>query len=87
MFDEFIYEMIRLVPFVIIFPIFIIGIFLMFKKNLKKEINKNNIKFYGLFIELTNKDIVSISLLLLEYFIVVSSLFINEFTFINVIIF
>ena len=86
MFDEFIYEMIRLVPFVIIFPIFIIGIFLMFKKNLKKEINKNNIKFYGLFIELTNKDIVSISLLLLEYFIVVSSLFINEFTFINVII-
>ena len=49
MFDEFIYEMIRLVPFAIIFPIFIIGIFLMFKKNLKKEINKNNIKFaiYG----------------------------------------
>ena len=56
MFDEFIYEMIRLVPFAIIFPIFIIGIFLMFKKNLKKEINKNNIKFYGLFIELTNKE-------------------------------
>ena len=37
MFDEFIYEMIRLVPFAIIFPIFIIGIFLMLNKYKLRE--------------------------------------------------
>ena len=77
MFDEFMYEMIRLIPFAIVFPIFITIVFLMFRKNIRKGINKNNIKFYGLFIELNNKDIISISLLLLEYFIVIVSLFID----------
>ena len=86
MFDEFIYEMIRLFPFAIVFPIFIAIVYLLFRKNIKKGINNSNIKFYGLFIELNNKDIISISLLLLEYFIVIVSLFITEFTIINIII-
>ncbi len=74
-----------LLPYIYCFPIYIF-ILLVFFFIGKRRINDKAISFYGFFMGLNNKDIFSISLLFLYYYLVVISIFINSFSLFNVIL-
>lgn len=67
------------------FPIFLLIIFFFFLFN-KKNISNKTSGFYGVFMGLSNKNILSISLLLLYYFLIIVSIVNNKFTLLTLII-
>ena len=75
-----------LLPYLYFFPIFLVVIFLYFILK-KRSINDETVPFYGLYIGLTTKDIVSLTLLFMYYYLIISSIFVNNFSVINLIFF
>ena len=79
--EKFIYSFNKLLPYFFIFPIFIILVIVLFKIILRKNVSKNNIHLFGLFIDLNNKDILLLCLLLVQFYFIISSLFINDISY------
>lgn len=75
---QIMYELTKLLPYFIIFPvlafILYIGSFIMSKKTLTNE----NASFYGLFMNLRTVDMVSLSLLVIHYFLIIESIFVTD---------
>lgn len=78
--ETFVYYISQLFYFIISFFIIIIVLGLLFKFILKKfNPNSNKIKVYGLFIGLSNKDILSLSLITLRYIFIIWCIFDNNY--------
>lgn len=81
---EIIYYLSKSYLYLVLFPIFAIllaGIlYIKFKNNIKK----NNISLYGMFLSLNRKDILSLALVLLEYIIILETMFITKFSYFSI---
>ena len=83
---DYFFDLNDLFPYAYLFPIFIIIVWLFFVIN-KRNINNKTSGFYGLFMGLTNKNILSLALLFLYYYLMIVSIFINNFSLLSLIIF
>ena len=78
--DEFIYVFNKLLPYFLIFPIFVIVLYIILALIYKTKINNDNISLFGLFINLNSIDVLLMSLLLVQLYFIVCSLFIMKFS-------
>lgn len=69
----------ELFPYLYLFPIFLIILYIFFYIKSKK-ITNSRLSFFGMFMGLNNKDVVSLTLLLTYYYLIVASIFINTFS-------
>ena len=76
--EQVIYQLSSLLPYFIIFPVLALILALIFNFLSKREITNKNATFYGLFMNLRTIDIISISLLIMHYFLIIESFFITE---------
>ena len=76
---DYFFDLKDIFPYLYCFPILLFIIFIMFVIG-KRKINDKGIAFYGIFMSLTNTNIVSITLLCLYYYFIIVSIFINNFT-------
>lgn len=74
-----------LLPYLYGFPVLLIVIVFIFMIG-KRKINNKSIAFYGMFMGLEKKDILSISLLFIFYYIIVVSIFLNDISLLVLII-
>ncbi len=77
--DEVIYNLSKLLPYIIVFP-FMALLLLFLHLIFRKGVNNNNISLYGLFLSLNNKDIVSFSLIFIQFIVILETMFLNGFT-------
>ena len=78
--EQLIYQLSALLPYFVIFPVLVLLLALAFNYLSKRAITNNNASFYGLFMNLTTIDIISISLLIMHYFLILETFFITENT-------
>lgn len=76
--EQMIYQLSSLLPYFIIFPVLVIILALVFHFLSKRPITNENATFYGLFMNLRTIDIISISLLIMHYFLIIESFFVVE---------
>lgn len=74
-----------LFPYLCFFPLFLI-IFLIIFLIGKKKINNKGIGFYGIFMGLSNRNILSLAFLLLYYYFILVSIYVNEFSLLTLIL-
>ena len=67
------------------FPIYLIFLFFFFFIGKRKINNNNGITFYGMFMGLSNRNILALSFLFFYYYLVIVSIFVNSFSYINLI--
>ena len=77
---EAIYYLSKLLPYLVIFPILSILLLLALYLIFKKGVSNNNVSLYGLFLEFNKKDIFSMSLIFLEFIVIIETMFISEFS-------
>ena len=75
---DFIDSFHKLLPYFISFPLFIFIISLILQLIYSKNVSDKNIHLFGLFINLNNKDILLIALLLVQLFFIICSIFVNS---------
>lgn len=80
--EAIIYQITNLLPYIALFPIITIFLVIIFSIVHKRKIDQH-FSFYGLFLDLNNKDIFSLSLLFIYYIFIVESLFVNNFSLIH----
>lgn len=68
------------------FPLFMFVVLIVFKIK-KRDISDKTIPFYGKYIGLSNKNIISLTLLFLYYYLIIVSIFVNNFSILHLIIF
>ena len=85
--NEVIYQLSYLLPYLIIFPLLSIILMVVLWLLSKRTLTNNNVSFYGLFMNLKFMDILSLSLLLIYYFIIIESFFITTYTMYSMIFF
>ena len=85
MITDYFFDVKSLLPYVYCFPIFIVLLLIFFWIG-KKTIDDKKVSFYGFFMGLNNKDILSLSFLFLYYYFIVVSIFINEFSYFNILL-
>lgn len=78
--EQMIYQLSSLLPYFIIFPVLVAILALVFHFLSKRAITNENATFYGLFMNLRTIDIISISLLIMHYFLILETFFITENT-------
>lgn len=76
--EQVVYQLSSLLPYFIIFPVLALILALVFNFLSKRKITNKNATFYGLFMNLRTIDIISISLLIMHYFLIIESFFITE---------
>ena len=76
--EQLIYQLSGCLPYFIIFPVLAAVLALVFQILSKRAITNENATFYGLFMNLKTIDIVSISLLIMHYFLIIETFFIVE---------
>ena len=76
--EQMIYQLSSLLPYFIIFPVLVAILALVFHFLSKRAITNENATFYGLFMNLRTIDIISISLLIMHYFLIIESFFVVE---------
>jgi hypothetical protein len=75
---DFIDSFYKLLPYFISFPLFVFIISFILQLIYKKNVTDRNMHLFGLFINLNNKDILSIALLLVQLFFIICSIFVNS---------
>ena len=83
--EEAIYQLTKLIPYFILFPIAAIVVSIVLKIISKKKINNSNVTIYGLLMNLNNKENFLISLLLIGYIMEIESIFVMEFSIFSVV--
>ena len=68
-----------------LFPVFILILIIYFYLN-KKRINNKTISFFGMFMGLSKANIISLALLLLYYYLILVSIIVNDFSYLNFLI-
>lgn len=81
---EIVYYLSKSYLYLVLFPIFAIILAGILYIKFKKSIKNNNISLYGMFLSLNRKDILSLTLVLLEYIIVLESMFITKFSYFSI---
>ena len=83
---DYFFDFKSLLPYLYFFPIYILLIIIFFLIG-KRSINNKRASFYGFFMGLSNKEVLSLSFLFLYYYLIIVSIFINEFSIFNIILF
>jgi len=81
---EIVYYLSKSYLYLVLFPIFAIILAGILYIKFKKSVKNNNISLYGMFLSLNRKDILSLTLVLLEYIIVLESMFITKFSYFSI---
>ena len=76
--EQVIYQLSGLLPYFVIFPVLALILALVFNFLSKRQLTNENATFYGLFMNLRTIDIISISLLIMHYFLIIESFFVVE---------
>ena len=74
------YELSKMLPYFIIFPVLAFILYIGANIMSKKQLTNENASFYGLFMNLRTVDMISISLLIIHFFLIAESLFVTENT-------
>ena len=82
---DYFFDLRDVFPYLYCFPIGLLIVFLIFFFG-KSKIQKHGIAFYGVFMGLTNRNILSLSLLFIYYYFIIVSIFINRFSFLTLIL-
>ena len=69
-----------------LFPVFAIVLLIILYVLTKKSIKKNNISIYGIFLNFNKKNILSLALILLEYILIIETMFIINFSYTNIVL-
>lgn len=85
--DEVIYELSKFIPYFIIFPISVLLLSIILWNLSKKSTIIKNVAYYGIFMNLTTIDILSLALVGTYYIMIVGAIFINDISILNLILF
>ena len=77
--EQLLYYLSKLLPYLVLFPILTLLLWLVLYLLCKKGIKNNNVVLYGLFCDIQKKEVLLISLLLVEYIIIIESIFFSDF--------
>ena len=78
--EEVFYNLSKLLPYIIVFPFTAILLFALHLA-FRRGVNNNNISLYGLFLSLSNKDVVSFSLIYIQFIIIIETMFLDGFSY------
>ena len=71
--------------YLVLFPVYLLAIFLFFFFG-KRKIKDNKVDFHGMFLELSTIKTLALSFLLFYYYIAIVSIFLNHYSYINVLL-
>ena len=76
---DYFFDLQDLFPYIYLFPIFLLIIYTVFLIG-KRKIDSKGIAFYGIFMGLSFRNILSLSCLFLYYYVILVSIFLNSFS-------
>ena len=82
--QEIVYYLSKSYLYLALFPVFAILLLAILYFIFRRSINNNNISLYGIFLSYTKKDILSLSLILLEFIIILETMFITKFSYFSI---
>lgn len=82
---DYFFDFQNYIIYIILFPIYLLLMFIFFAFG-KRKINKNKVAFYGMFMGLSTRKTLALSFLCFYYYALLSTLFVNSFSYINVLL-
>lgn len=79
--EEVMYQLTKLIPYFIMFPFFSLLTYITLYCISRRKIDKESISIYGIFINLNNKDLLLLSLALMQFILQIESLFVMDFSY------
>ncbi len=80
---DVIYYLSKSLPYLVLFPILATLLLLILYLIFRKSISNDNVSLYGLFLSFSKKDIFSLALIFLEFILILESMFLKEFSYLN----
>jgi hypothetical protein len=81
---ETMYYLSKLLPYIVLFPVFAVMLLALLYLLFKKGMNNNNVSLYGLFLGFSKKDILSLALVFIQYIVIIETLFLKELSFYSI---
>ena len=78
---ETMYYLSKLLPYIVLFPVFAVILLAVLYVLFKKGMNNNNVSLYGLFLGFTKKDIFSLALIFIQYIVILETMFLKNLSF------
>ena len=76
--EALIYELSRLLPFMILFPVVVLIFYIIMLILSKKKINTKNAGIYGVLMNFDNKDVLKFSLIVVAYLFIIESIIVVD---------
>ena len=82
---DYFFELKDIIPYLYGFPVYLMFLFVFFFIG-KRKIHQRGIAFYGVFMGLSTKNVMSLAFLFLYYYFVMISIFVNTFSFLTLLL-